>query len=293
MKPAKERKLIAVYLHHDSSVLSNVFCTQSFCTESVVTYLSNNFVVWGWDLTFESNRARLLSAITRQFGNVAADTLRSIDQEKLPVLLIIIRNRSNTEIYSVIHGTVSVDELLTNLIQAVDVFNEQMSLEMREEEEREAREIVKREQDEAYRASLEIDRAKAEAKKVEQEKVERLQREQEAQIKEQQQQQEQAEAQKEAHRKHVLSTLTPEPPESQPQVVVLRFRLPGGELLTRRFSLERSLEDVFDFLLVKGYNTQQYRVLTSFPKKDITTFDSTTILKQVLQSPETFIVEER
>ena len=27
-KPASERKMLAVYLHHDSSVLTNVFCTQ-------------------------------------------------------------------------------------------------------------------------------------------------------------------------------------------------------------------------------------------------------------------------
>ena len=27
-KPVSERKMLAVYLHHDSSVLTNVFCTQ-------------------------------------------------------------------------------------------------------------------------------------------------------------------------------------------------------------------------------------------------------------------------
>ena len=55
-------------------------------------------------------------------------------------------------------GNVGVSELLTSLIQAVDVFTEQQRVEMREENERAARELVKREQDAAYQESLEADR---------------------------------------------------------------------------------------------------------------------------------------
>ena len=40
-----------VYLHHDGSVLTNVFCSQLLCSESVVNYLSLNFISWAWDLT--------------------------------------------------------------------------------------------------------------------------------------------------------------------------------------------------------------------------------------------------
>ena len=51
-----QRKLLALYLHHDGSVFSNVFCSQILCAESIVSYMTNNFVVWGWDVTHESNR---------------------------------------------------------------------------------------------------------------------------------------------------------------------------------------------------------------------------------------------
>lgn len=51
-----------------------------------------------------------------------------------------------------------VSELVTSLIQAVDVFTEQQRMEIREEDERAARELVKREQDAAYQESLEADR---------------------------------------------------------------------------------------------------------------------------------------
>lgn len=55
-------------------------------------------------------------------GSVAALTVRNIDVDTLPVLMIIMRSRSNTEIFTIVHGNVGVNELLTNLIQAVEVF---------------------------------------------------------------------------------------------------------------------------------------------------------------------------
>lgn len=53
-----QRKLLAIYLHHDESVLTNVFCSQMLCAESIVSYLSQNFITWAWDMTKEANRAR-------------------------------------------------------------------------------------------------------------------------------------------------------------------------------------------------------------------------------------------
>jgi FAS-associated factor 1 len=51
-----QRKLLAVYLHHDGSVLSNVFCGQLLGCESIIQVLLEHFVVYGWDLTYESNK---------------------------------------------------------------------------------------------------------------------------------------------------------------------------------------------------------------------------------------------
>lgn len=55
-----QRKLLAVYLHHDSSILSNVFCSQILCSEGVVSFLSNNFLTWAWDMTHQTNSDRLV-----------------------------------------------------------------------------------------------------------------------------------------------------------------------------------------------------------------------------------------
>lgn len=64
-KGPRERKMLAVYLHHDGSVLTNVFCAQALCAESVVGFLEENFVTFGWDLTFNSNKQRCVTLVER------------------------------------------------------------------------------------------------------------------------------------------------------------------------------------------------------------------------------------
>lgn len=55
-------------------------------------------------------------------GPTAARTVQNIDVDTMPVLMIIMRTRSNTEIFRIVFGNVGVSELLTNLIHAVDIF---------------------------------------------------------------------------------------------------------------------------------------------------------------------------
>ena len=96
-----QRKMLALYLHHDSSVLTNVFCTQSLCSDSVCGFLNENFVTFGWDVTFSSNKTRAVNMITKHFGSVAASTLKNMDIERLPVLVLITKLRGSMEILQV------------------------------------------------------------------------------------------------------------------------------------------------------------------------------------------------
>jgi FAS-associated factor 1 len=51
-----QKKLLAIYLHHDRSVLSNVFCGQLLNNDNIVKQLNEKYVLYGWDLTCESNK---------------------------------------------------------------------------------------------------------------------------------------------------------------------------------------------------------------------------------------------
>ncbi|XP_012260990.2 FAS-associated factor 1 [Athalia rosae] len=288
LRPAKERKLLAVYLHHDNSVLANVFCTHLLGFETVLQLLSANFVVWGWDFTYQSNKQMFLSAINRTLGSVAAMTVRNIDVDTLPVLMIIMRSRSNTEVFALVHGNVGVNELLTNLIQAVDVFQEQRRADIGVEEERQARERVKHEQDMAYQESLATDRAKEEAKQMqemmEKQEKERVENERVAD-----------EARREAHRQAVESSLPPEPQqEAGDGITKIRVRLPEGKFLERRFQTDTPLQTLLNFLIVEGYPTDEYKVISSWPRRDLTSMDTKlTLLELKLYPQETVILEER
>ncbi|XP_054278521.1 FAS-associated factor 1 [Macrosteles quadrilineatus] len=287
-KPARERRLLAVYLHHDASVLTNVFCTQLLCYESVLQLLATNFVVWGWDLTFESNKQKFLASLTRTLGPMAAVTVRNIEVERLPALLLIMRMRSATEIFSAVHGNVGVNELLTSLIQAVDVFSEQQKQEVKEEDERMAREMIKIEQDNAYQASLEIDRAKEEAKKQQ----EMLETREKQRIESEKQEEE---AKKQAERAALESELPDEPSEdSTENITKIRFRLPKGDFLERRFLASSKLQVLLNYLVVQGFHTKDYKVISSWPRRDLTSVSGDATLQQLNLCPqETLILEER
>ncbi|XP_050674608.1 FAS-associated factor 1 isoform X2 [Leptidea sinapis] len=289
LKPAKERKLLGVYLHHEHSVLSNVFCAQLLGCETVLQTLSANFVVYGWDLTNPDNMNMLLTSVANSLGPVASMTVRSIPIDRLPALIIIMRVRSNTEIYSVINGNVGVSELVGGLVEAIERFGSQRDEDVRVERERQARQRVKMEQDEAYEQSLEADRAKEEFKKQQEfEKNQELERAESERMME--------EAKKEALRAGAAARVPAEPHGDAEDVSRIRVRLPPPhhEVLERRFHSTDTLAGLLDYLASKGYPKENYKVISSWPRRDLTTESLSSTLKALKLYPqETIVLEER
>lgn len=281
---ARDRKLLAIYLHNDDSVLSNVFCSQMMCADSIVSYLSQNFITWAWDVTKEANKARLLTMCTRHFGSVVTQTIRTYKTDQFPLLLIVMGKRTSNEVLNVIQGNTTVDELMMRLMGAMEIFTAQQQEDIKDEDEREARETVKREQDEAYRVSLEADRKKREAQEreeAEQVRMERMRKEQEDE--------------KEAIRLSLEQALPPEPDEdSAEQISKLRVRTPSGEFLERRFLGSCKLQVLFDFVASKGYPFEEFKLLTTFPRRNITQLDpGSTLLDAKLFPQETLFLEAK
>ncbi|XP_069498321.1 FAS-associated factor 1 [Ambystoma mexicanum] len=281
---ARDRKLLAIYLHHDESVLANVFCSQMLCAESIVSYLSQNFITWAWDMTKESNRARFLTMCTRHFGSVVAQTVRTQKTDQFPLFLIIMGKRSSNEVLNVIQGNTTVDELMMRQMAAMEIFTSQQQEDIKDEDERDAREKVKREQDEAYQVSLEADRAKREAQEremAEQCRLEQMRKEQEEE--------------REAIRLSLEQALPPEPKEeSCKPVSKLRIRTPSGEYFERRFLGSSKLQVVFDFVASKGYPSDEFKLLSTFPRRDVSQFDPNKSLMDLnLYPQETLFLEAK
>lgn len=294
-RPANERKPLIIYLHHDSSVLTNVFCTQLLCSETIVTYLTQNFVTWGWDLTHEINKTRFLTAVTQQLGVVAANAIQNIAVDHLPALIVITRIRSATEVLTVIPGNVSLDELMTRLIHAVEVFNNELSSEILQEQARLAREEVKREQDAAYEASLKADQAKEEARRLELEEKNKREQAEQMELQKLEEMKKQEEAIKEAICQSLAEQLPLEPPEDSPESIShIRIRLPCGEYIDRRFLVSSPLRFLLMFVASRGYPMEEYKVLANWPRRDLTTLPQENTLGELKLYPkETLTLEER
>lgn len=293
-KPCRERKPLAIYLHHDDSVLTHVFCTQLLCSEAIVAYLTLNFVTWVWDLTLDSNRLRFLATVGGTLGPAVSSAVQSTALDCLPALVVVTRVRSATEVLTLIPGNVGLDELMTRLVHTVEVFNSEMSTEMQEEAEREAREEVKREQDAAYEASLLADRAKEELKKMEQE--EQLRRETAEEVEKQLHREElrHQEQMKEALQQSLAQLVPEEPAEDVERVSHIRVRLPSGEVLSRRFLASCPLGSLLTFLASRGFPAEEYKVLASWPRRDLSAMETGKTLEQLQLYPkETLTVEER
>ncbi|KAK1801201.1 hypothetical protein P4O66_022890, partial [Electrophorus voltai] len=296
------RKLLAIYLHNDDSVLSNVFCSQMMCADSIVSYLSQNFITWAWDVTKEANKARLLTMCTRHFGSVVAQTIRTYKTDQFPLLLIVMGKRTSNEVLNVIQGNTTVDELMMRLMGAMEIFTAQQQEDIRDEDEREAREMVKREQDEAYRLSLEADRKKLQCRKLYFTFVREKHRNGKRRSKYVRSKSGKSKKRNErrvrtqsgpgfkglvekssfllflvtcpysvylAIRLSLEQALPPEPSEDGGErISKLRIRTPSGEFLERRFLGTTRLQVLFDFVASKGYPSDEFKLLTTFPRRN-------------------------
>ncbi|GAB1597456.1 FAS-associated factor 1-like [Argonauta hians] len=291
MLKAKERKPLAVYLHDDKSILTNVFCSKVLCSVEVVSYLTENFFVWAWDMTNDKNKKRLLSNATKHFGSVATMQIKNYIPNQLPLLLIISRARSTNEVSTVIQGSTNLDELMSNLISAFELFQDQQRKDMVEEDKREMRESIKQQQDEAYAASLVADRLKEERRQrdIENERV--------AQEKKNAEEQARVEDEKcKAQIREIIAKELPDEPSEKCKegITQIRFHLPSGDFITRRFRGEEPLRYLFYFLTLKGYPNDDFKVLSRFPPQDVTQLDEMKSFAQLQLYPQvTLFIAER
>lgn len=260
-----QRRLLAIYLHHDKSVLANVFCDGVMKNDTIRQTLEHNFILYGWDLTNESNKNLFLSSLSACAGSSTASLpIRAMQTSRLPAILVICKYRSTCEVLSVIYGDVSMDDLLNKLMDTMKLYSEQRDVEVREEDERAARELVKMEQDAAYHESLEADRRKEEAKQQKERAIatERQRLESERQ---------EIEMIREMNRLEAERAMPDEPAEDADGITKIRIRKPTGEFMERRFFATDFLDTLLKFVASKGFPIDEYKVISSWPRRDVST----------------------
>lgn len=67
--------------------------------------------------------------------------------------------------------------------------------------------------------------------------------------------------------------LPPEPAEEGGEPISkLRIRTPSGEFLVRRFLGSTKLQVLFDFVASKGYPWDDFKLLTTFPRRNVSIY---------------------
>lgn len=240
--------------------MTNVFCSQLLGCEVILETLSHNFILYGWDLTFESNKNLLLSSISACLGPSIAMNVRNIPVIKLPTILIINRIRGSCDILAAIDGNVGVNELSAQLLEAVELFSDQRETEIREENERAERERILVEQDRAFEESLEADRLKEMKKQQQELKIESERKRLEFEKAE-------TEARQEAKRNAARNSLPPEPTETT-GITKIRITKPEGDFIERKFTVDTHLKTLLNFIVSEGFFIEEYKLI-AFPRTDV------------------------
>jgi hypothetical protein len=73
-----------------------------------------------------------------------------------------------------------------------------------------------------------------------------------------------------AIRQSLMDQLPEEPAcDCTQPISTLRIRCPGGDNLVRRFLAQHSLQILLNFVASKGFPSSEYKLLTTFPRKDV------------------------
>lgn len=280
MCSAKSRKLLGIYLHSDNTIFANIFCSKVFSDEAIIAFLSANFVVWPWDLTHESNEKHFYQICQSYLGSLATTTIKSC-KNKLPAFLVVTRVRGNNEIVAVVEGDSTKESMINSLMQSYEIFEQQRLKDEQDEAQREERERIKREQDLAYQSSLESDKAKRQRQASESEKKMKEELEEKKRL-------EDIETRKKEHASRV-----PTEPTSG-DIARIRFKLPSGEVIERKFFKTNTLSAIIDLISSLGYFSETYKLLSTWPRRDLTQVDCTQTLEQLKLYPqETLMIEEK
>ncbi|KAJ1425463.1 thioredoxin-like protein [Ochromonadaceae sp. CCMP2298] len=264
----QQSKFLLVYLHSPLHGDSTRFCRGVLGSPAVVAFVNQNAVMWAgrvWD--------------PEAYG--LSTQLRA---SAFPFLaLLVCQSNRTVQIADRIQGYVEEPALLDWMRNSVGVFTGVISRNQAEAQRRDEAANLRAQQDQEYLDSAEADRIARERLGVEQ-------REQAAAAEERRVQEEMEQSLERSRleaKQDKLSQLResfeahPEP-EADASVSTVRFQLPTGKKLSRRFLKTDTVQRIFDFLILhfdslsgESEGVLNFSLCTHFPKVELTEMDQT------------------
>ncbi|CAA9987625.1 conserved Plasmodium protein, unknown function [Plasmodium knowlesi strain H] len=211
----QEEKLLLVYLHIENND-SSYFCESIFTNEDIKSFFDNCCVLFAQDIT---------KGDIRELSNV-------LNVFMLPQISII--QTSNVKVYeelSIIYGTPSVSHILKSVAQCIEQMNSKKANQDRVQNKTYTDRLIREEQDREYMEAVKKDQLKVqERKKKEEEKMKKVLQKKNMKKK-----------------RREMANKFPLPIKDNEKVTKICIRLPNGMKIQDTFSLNHTLQDVYEW----------------------------------------------
>ncbi|KAL0821755.1 hypothetical protein ABMA28_005177 [Loxostege sticticalis] len=241
-----ELRFLIVYLHSESATETQNFCRTTLADPEVIQYINTHALFWG------------CSVDTAEGWRVA----QSVGGRRYPLLCVVCVREHRMTVVARSEGSCSAPALLQRLRRVVSDNEPHLAAARADRVEREVTARLRASQDEAYAESLAADQEKERRKAAERAAREQQQNEDLRRRELEEQHKQNVIAAREA----TAAKLPPEPAAGNGTVALL-IRLPGGERLTRRFTLTHTTQDLYDFVFSHPQSPEEFEITTNFPKR--------------------------
>jgi FAS-associated factor 2 len=253
----QQSKFLLVYLHSPMHEDTSKFCNQVLCSETFSQFANQNIVCWAG----------------RVWDPEAYDLSSQLRASSYPFLaLLICQSDRVVQIADRVQGFVEERVLQERLRNGMAIHSEVLTRTRTEANRREESTNLRQQQDREYQESADADRRDRERR--EEEAIERIRVAEEEKEREQLSEAVDLSVRltRESDLKKKKETL-PSEPEASSDVAAVRFQLPQGAKLARRFHKDHTVQMIYDFLTIhfdaNGINVTNFVVSTTFPKADL------------------------
>lgn len=218
----QQGKLLLVYLHTENSN-GTYFCEFIFKNEEVKSFLDNSCVLFALDIT---------KGDVRELGNV-------LNVCVLPQMNVIQTCYvKEFEELSIIYGNPSVSNILNTVANCIETMNMKKASQSKEEDKTYTDRLLREEQDREYQEALRQDQLRAEEKRRQEEEKKKKEEEKKKMMS---QKKDVKLSRRERARRFPL------PIKSNEKATRICVRLPNGMKIQSNFSLNHTVEDVYEW----------------------------------------------
>nr|CAB3244218.1 FAS-associated factor 2 [Phallusia mammillata] len=267
----KELRFLLAFLHDPKVEDSELFCRESLCHSDVVEFINRNMILWGCSV--QTPEGYRVSKILRY--------------PECPSMAVVCLFQNKMTVVGRLHGYLSSQELINKLSEIVEAYESVLVAARSDRNALMQNQLIRQEQDAAYKESLQKDKEKVECanvcyfdgpkpctfrfilqmdKKLKEEEEIQKQKEKKAQLR---RDKEFAEEICRQRKESCKQDLREEPNQDQPDVVTLLIKMPDGSRLKRRFLPTDSVKAVHDYVYSHESSPPRFKVFTNFPRRAI------------------------